>query len=125
MTNLIDELACDRLQLFIPEGDRESKTKPVDLHDRWVIRLLEVCGRFFGGATSYGRGVGVWTSGPHFYWDRVTVVEVWADPRKPGHAVRIRRLKRELEAMRRALRQEAVLYIINGTVMLFRGGGKP
>lgn len=112
----------DRLQLFVPEGDRESKTTPVDIHDRWVVRLLKTCGKLFGGATSYGRGVGVWTSGPHFHWDRVTVIEVWADASHRRHATRIRTLERELLKMGRALRQEAVGVIIDGKLKLFNIG---
>ncbi|GEM_PF-6244613 len=50
----------DRIERFVPEGDRRSKTTPVDLHDRWVIRLMRLCTELFGGATAYGRGVGAW-----------------------------------------------------------------
>lgn len=114
----------DRLQLFVPEGDRLSKTMPVDLHDKWVVRLLRACGKLFGGATSYGRGVGVWTSGRWFYWDRVTVIEVWADPNHPRHAERLRLLSREVHAMRRGLRQRAALCIINGRLNYIEGGSR-
>ena len=49
--------------IFVPEGQRESTEVPVDLQDRWVTKLLGVCCDLFGGATSYGRGVGVWQGG--------------------------------------------------------------
>ena len=109
----------DRLELFVPEGDRESKTTPVDLHDRWVIRLMKTCGKLFTGATAFGRGVGVWTSGPRFYWDRVTVIEAWADTRKPDHARRIDAMIRALIKMGRALRQKVVGCVVGGELQLF------
>ncbi len=114
----------DRLELFVPDGDRESKTTPVDLHDRWVIRLMKTCGKLFTGATSFGRGVGVWTSGPRFYWDRVTVIEAWADTRKPDHGKRLRTMVRDLRNMGLALRQKAVACIINGELCIFPIGRK-
>jgi len=52
-----------RVLVFVPEGDRTSKTIPVDLQDKWTVRLLKLFARLFGGATAYGRGVGVWRSG--------------------------------------------------------------
>ncbi len=124
MSARAEEPAFDRIQLFVPEGDRRSKTTPVDLHDKWVIRMLRVTGRLFGGATSYGRGVGVWTGGRRFYWDRVTVVEIWADANHPRHLARLKRLGREIHAMRRGLRQRAALCIINGEMKYFRGGSR-
>ncbi len=114
----------DRLQLFVPEGDRESKTTPVDLHDRWVVRLLRTCGKLFGGATSYGRGVGVWTSGPRFHWDRVTVIEAWADVAHPRHGRRVDAVTRELLTMGRALRQDAVACVVNGELHIYPTGAK-
>lgn len=116
--------AFDRLQLFVPEGDRKSKTTPVDLHDKWVVRLLRACGKLFGGATSYGRGVGVWTSGRWFYWDRVTVIEVWADASHRLHRTRMQRLSREIRSMRRGLRQRVALCIVNARMWFFRGGSR-
>ncbi|MBI4617105.1 MAG: hypothetical protein HY720_26060 [Planctomycetes bacterium] len=107
------ESRFDRLQLFVPEGDRASKAIPVDLHDRWVVRLLSLCGDLFGGATSYGRGVGVWKSGRGKLWDRVTVVEVWAKRDVPDREKKMERLERRLREMGRALRQEAVAFAIN------------
>ena len=122
MSASAEEPRFDRIQLFVPEGDRASKTTPVDLHDRWVIRLLRACGRLFGGATSYGRGVGVWTEARWFYWDRVTVIEAWAHANHPRHVGRLHRLSREIHAMRRGLHQKAALCIINGRLRYFRGG---
>ena len=115
----VEGAVFDRLELFVPEGNRESKTTPVDLHDRWVIRLMETCGKLFTGATSFGRGVGVWTSGPRFYWDRVTVIEAWADTRKPDHARRIDAMIRALIKMGRALRQKVVGCVVGGELQLF------
>lgn len=77
----MEERANIRLQVFVPEGDRASKTIPVDLQDRWVVRLLRRCADLFEGATSYGRGVGVWKDKRgRFHWDRVTVIESWIAP---------------------------------------------
>lgn len=74
----------EMIQVFIPEGDRDDKSIPVDLHDRWAIRLLALCSELFGGATPYGRGVGVWEGSRARCWDRVTVVEAWYAPGHPG-----------------------------------------
>ncbi len=112
------------IQVFIPEGDRTDKSIPVDLHDRWVIRLLATCSDLFGGATSYGRGVGVWDGVNGRCWDRVTVVEAWYDPNMPDLRARVCRLKRPLRAMGRALRQEAVAAMIENNFMVIEIGGQ-
>ncbi len=111
------------VQVFIPEGDRTDKSIPVDLHDRWVIRLLGVCTDLFGGATSYGRGAGAWDGPRGRCWDRVTVVEAWYDPLVPDFARRVRRLRRHLAAMGRALRQDVVAAILNREFIVVRIGG--
>lgn len=102
------------LQIFVPEGDRESKSIPVDLHDRWVVRLLELSARLFGGATAYGRGVGVWRQKGEVHWDRVTVIETWVDPRLRTLRQKMRELEQGLREMRDDLRQVTVCYILNG-----------
>ncbi|MEK7206050.1 MAG: hypothetical protein AAB254_11145 [candidate division NC10 bacterium] len=110
----------DRIELFVPEGDRRSKTTPVDLHDRWVIRIMRTCTKLFGGATAYGRGVGAWESGKRIHWDRITVIEVWM--RRSGREVqqKLDVLHEAMMAMGRALHQKAVactigpeLYVID------------
>lgn len=111
--NTTRDVSYDRLQLFVPDGDRESKATPVDLHDRWVVELLRLCGKLFGGATAYGRGVGIWMSGTDLCWDRVTVIEVCVDRSLPDRLGRLARLERRLRAMGRTLQQEAVLFTIN------------
>ncbi|MBI4617208.1 MAG: hypothetical protein HY720_26580 [Planctomycetes bacterium] len=110
------------LQIFVPEGDRESKSIPVDLHDRWVVQLLELCALLFGGATAYGRGVGVWREKGTVHWDRVTVVEAWVDPRLRTLGRRLRELEQRLEEMRADLRQVAVGYILKGKKRFLFGG---
>lgn len=115
----------DRLQLFVPDARLESKATPVDLHDRWVVLLMRTCANLFGGATSYGRGAGVWKSGDDYFWDRVTVGEAWADTRKADHAERVATLVREMRDMGLALRQEAVALIIAGELYIFPIGGQP
>lgn len=117
-------LLFDRLQVFVPEGDRESKTMPVDIHDRWDVRSLKTCGRPFGGATSYGCGVGARTSGQRFYWDSVTVIEMWTDPSHPRHPKRLDDLTRELLRMGHALSQETVGVLMGGKLKLFKIGGR-
>lgn len=106
------------VQVFIPEGDRTDKSIPVDLEDRWVIRLLALCSDLFGGATSYGRGFGVWPGAHGRCWDRVTVIEAWYDPLVPRHASRILRLLRALVTMGRALHQQAIAAIIDGELIV-------
>lgn len=110
--------AYHRLPVFVPEGDRTSKAVPVDLQDRWVIRLLDLFAELFGGATAYGRGVGVWRDGrgkaARTHWDRVTVLESWIDPNLPALPRRMVRLLRELARMRTALRQKVVGCILDG-----------
>ena len=108
----------DRIELFVPEGDRRSKTTPVDLHDRWVIRLMRTCTKLFGRATAYGRGVGAWEAGRRIHWDRVTVMQVWLDRRKAGTSEALVQLQLEMGRMGRALRQLAVATIIKGRLVL-------
>lgn len=103
------------LQVFVPEGDRVSSTIPVDLHDRWVVRLLRRCADLFEGATAYGRGVGVWKDPRgRTHWDRVTVIESWIDLSLPTLQRRIAALWRDIERMRVQLRQQAVGCILDG-----------
>ena len=109
-----------QLLVFVPEGQRKSTEVPVDLQDRWVMKLLGLCSELFGGATAYGRGVGVWKDeqSGETHWDRVTVVESWIDPalrRKKGW---MNRLTRALEKMCGELRQKEVGCIINGRWMV-------
>ena len=108
----------DRIELFVPEGDRRSKTTPVDLHDRWVIRLLRLCTELFGGATAYGRGVGAWKSGARLHWDRVTVIEVWM--RRTGAEVqqKLHVLREAMVLMGRGLNQEAVACTIGNKMFI-------
>ena len=56
--------------------------------------------------------------GDDYYWDRVTVIEAWADTRKTDHARRVQALVRELIRMGRALRQKAVAYVVNGGLVV-------
>ena len=112
-----------QLLIFVPEGRRESTDVPVDLQDRWVMRLLGLCCELFGGATSYGRGVGVWkdVQGGRTHWDRVTVIES-----RFGSALRqkkgwMKRLTRVLEKMRKELRQKEVACIIDGKWVVLEG----
>lgn len=97
-----------RLLAFVPEGDRTAKTVPVDLQDRWTLRLLRLLAGLFGGATAYGRGVRVWKHRGNLYWDRVTAIESWNDPATPGLRGRMQRLGRNLDRMRADLQQKAV-----------------
>ncbi|MBI4618246.1 MAG: hypothetical protein HY720_31900 [Planctomycetes bacterium] len=106
----------EHLQLFVPEGDRPSKATPVDLHDKWVVKLLDLCATLFRGATAYGRGVGVWRNDGDTCWDRVTVVEVWIDPEMRQIPYKLRRLRSKLARMAQALRQDVVAYILNGVM---------
>lgn len=115
----------DRLQLFVPDARLQSKATPVDLHDRWVVLLMRTCADLFGGATSYGRGAGVWKSGDDYFWDRVTVVEAWADTMKADHAGRVDALIGNMLDMGRELRQEAVALIISGQLCIIPTGGRP
>lgn len=107
--------ANHHLQVFVPEGDRVSNTIPVDLHDRWVVRLLDRCADLFEGATAYGRGVGVWKDRRgRKHWDRVTVIEAWINLPLPTLEHRVSLLWRDLEKMRVQLRQQAVGCILDG-----------
>ncbi len=104
-----------RLLVFVPEGDRESKTIPVDLQDRWVVRLLGPAGRLFRGGTAYGRGVGVWQDDRRrLHWDRVTVVECWIRVETPRLSNKMDQLGRLLGRMCEALRQEVVGCMFDG-----------
>lgn len=115
-----------RLLVFVPEGDRTSKTVPVDLQDRWVIRLLDLFGALFGGATAYGRGVGVWRDpAGRTHWDRVTVIESWVNPALPGNAKRSARVWRALERMRADLKQKVVGCILDGRWWTYTRRRKP
>ena len=114
-----------QLLVFVPEGQRKSTEAPVDLQDRWVMRLLGLCCELFGGATSYGRGVGVWKDkrSDKVHWDRVTVVESWVDPglrRKKGWRDRLAKALRE---MCRELHEEEVAYMIDGEWRAFGSKG--
>ncbi len=96
-----------------------STEVPVDLQDRWVMKLLNLCCELFGGATAYGRGVGVWRSPgtgrkAKAHWDRVTVIQSWINPELPRLKNRMKRLGKTLEKMRLELRQEEVACIIDG-----------
>lgn len=103
-----------QLMLFIPEGNKSDRDIPVDLHDKWVVRLLTLCTDLFGGATSYGRGVGSWKSSGKIYWDRITVVETWIPPDDPKLIERkLKKILKGLLNMRRQLNQKTVGYIIN------------
>lgn len=108
--------------VFVPEGQRESTEIPVDLQDRWVTKLLGVCCDLFGGATAYGRGVGVWkeerTGRGH--WDRVTVIESWIDPDLPQLEGKMNKLGEALEEMRKKLGQKEVVYIRDGRWKVLR-----
>ncbi len=107
-----------RLLVFVPEGDRTSKTIPVDLQDKWTIRVVMRCATLFEGATAYGRGVGAWHDpNRSLHWDRVTVVESWVDPETPRLRARFRQFLRVLEKMRVELRQQAIGCMLDGRWM--------
>ncbi len=100
--------------IFVPEGLRKSRQIPVDLHDKWVMKLLKMCAKSFGGATAYGRGVGAWKSGQKTYWDRITVLELWIDPSIKRLANRMDRLFSKLQVMCKDLNQDQIGVILNG-----------
>ncbi|MBI3269591.1 MAG: hypothetical protein HYZ53_11260 [Planctomycetes bacterium] len=115
-----------RLLVFVPEGDRTSKSLPVDLQDRWVIKLLNLFAELFGGATAYGRGVGVWRDpAARTYWDRVTVIESWVDPALLNRSRRMNRLGRTLSRMCAALNQRVVGCILDGKWIPYSRRRKP
>ena len=115
---MTEELKYSHLLIFVPEGRRESTEAPLDLQDRWVMKLLGFCSELFGGATAYGRGVGVWRSpgrgrnarSAKTHWDRVTVIECWVNPAIPKLDRKMDRLGRVLEKMRQELREKEVGY---------------
>ncbi len=118
-----EEGRCRQFLVFVPEGNRTSSAVPVDLHDRWVVRMLRFFADAFGGATAYGRGVGVWCEKTRLpramHWDRVTVIESWIASTFSNLEVEtaLHRLMRILGRMRAALNQEAVACILDGTWM--------
>lgn len=101
--------------LFIPEGKKGDSQIPADLHDRWTVKLLMLCTDSFGGATSYGRGVGAWKAkNGKIHWDRITVVETWISPDDPKVITRkLNKIVRNLIKMRAELKQKSVAYILN------------
>ncbi len=103
-----------RLMVFVPEGDRTSKREPVDVHDRWVLRIMRHLGRSFGGATAYGRGVGVWEWRDRLWWDRITVVESWIPPGCPDISRPMNGLCTLLARVCRDLNQDEVGCMLNG-----------
>lgn len=108
----------DPIELFVSEGDRRSKTIPVDLQDRWVIRIMRFCAEEFEGATALGRGVGAWIGAKGIAWDRITVIEVWAKTSCRSYREGVWRLQGLLMKMGRALRQAAVGAIIGGELTI-------
>lgn len=121
---MTEEVKYSQLYIFVPEGQRASTETPVDVQDRWVMKLLRLCSELFGGATAYGRGVGVWRpdtgKNAKTHWDRVTVIQAWIKPELPEKEERLTRLGRKLTEMRRDLRQEEVGCILNGEWISFK-----
>jgi hypothetical protein len=119
--------ASRQLLIFVPEGQRESASIPVDLQDRWVSRLMTECTHLFGGATAYGRGVGAWREGDApdapIHWDRVTVVECWIDPELRDWKRRLGVVAATLGEMGRELNQKAVACILNGRWKTYESSG--
>ena len=112
-----DKPPSRRLTIFVPEGNREFDAIPVELHDRWTVRMLEFCTQQFGGATAYGRGIGLWLQGKKqkskAHWDRITVIESWVSPEVDLDEL-IDTVTRKLQPMRRALKQEEVGFTVDG-----------
>jgi len=119
-----DTRTAGQIIVFVPEGQRRTTEVPIDLQDKWVMKLLHLCSKLFGGATAYGRGVGVWmparTQNPKTHWDRVTVIECWVAPDTPEIEQRVDRLVINLKKMRRELRQKEVAAIIDGRWKSYR-----
>jgi hypothetical protein len=104
--------------VFIPDARRETRTIPVDLHDQWVIRILKLMARLFGGATAYGRGVGVWRWRNQYHWDRITVVESWVS--KQEDPARLAKLGREIVRMLKALGEKEAIVVVFGLFRRYR-----
>ena len=52
-------ISTNHVQLFLPSVDREGS--PIPHGQRfWVRECLEVMGKYFGGATAFPPGLGVW-----------------------------------------------------------------
>lgn len=119
-----DPRRTGQIIVFVPEGQRKTTEVPIDLQDKWVMKLLHLCSKLFGGATAYGRGIGVWMPArkrnPETHWDRVTVIECWVDPDTSEIEQRVNRLARNLKKMRRELRQKEVAAIIDGVWKSYR-----
>ncbi len=119
-----DATRAGQIIVFVPEGQRRTTEVPIDLQDKWVMKLLHLCSKLFGGATAYGRGVGVWIprrmQNPKTHWDRVTVIECWVAPDTPEIKQRMKRLARDLKKMRQELRQKEVAAIIDGEWQSYR-----
>lgn len=113
-----------RLVIFVPEGKRAVSALPVELNDPWVGRLLEMLAREFGGATAYGRGVGAWREGESeesvVYYDRITVVESWIDPRDPKWEDRTGSVCKTIARMCGDLGEQAIAWMVDGVFDLVR-----
>ncbi len=114
--------------VFVPEGPRDATAVPVDLQDQWVVRLVHDLTRLFGGATSYGRGVGAWRTDDRadapIHWDRITVVECWIDAKMPDLRQRWAAVGEELVEMCAALNQQVVGCIVDGEWWFYSKKGR-
>lgn len=115
---------AQRLIVFVPEGSREPKALPVELHDRWVEILLRLFTELFKGATAYGRGIGAWREGddpkesPTF--DRITVVETWISPVVGEPDARLTRVIDALAMMCEDLHEMEVACVLDGEFVIVR-----
>lgn len=77
--------------LFVPSHERGGRE--ID-QDAWVTRSLEALGRFFGGATAYPRGRGVWRDdeqGGTLLFDEPVVIQSYTSrPTIMRHAAELR-----------------------------------
>ncbi len=82
MANSVEQLGASKsestlLVLFVPSHDRDSQ--PID-QELWVNETLKALGEWFGGATAFPRGRGVWRDdarGGQLVFDEPVVIQCY------------------------------------------------
>jgi hypothetical protein len=106
------------LGLFIPSVDRESK--PID-QETWEQDALELLGRWFGGATAFPKGRGVWRDdqqGGKLIFDETIVIHCYTNlDAIDKHSADLRQF---LVTKGQETNQGAVGYVIDRTYLELR-----
>ena len=106
----------DLVSLFVPSHDRQNE--PVNDRDIWSDEAMQIFADLYGGATAIETHKGIYkstegTTKGQYLWDQPILIQSYAPRELVENLNNLRTLLDFMSRMRKDMRQEAVLFLVN------------